>query len=133
MDDIDILAAIVAGLLGYFPGALWYSPAMFLKPWAAEMGIDLAGARSEKHSMTKTLIGIIPSVAAAIVFALILGPDPELGRALCTALAVGGGLIATSLAIQYLHEGRSLKFFAINAGFHLVQFLIFALVLGLWP
>lgn len=132
MYDIDLLAAVVAGIVGYFPGALWYSPALFLKPWAAEMGVDLAGPRSEKHSMAKTLIGIIPSVAAAIVFAMILGPMPRLDAALCYAVAIAGGLIATSFAIQYLHEGRSLKFFAINAGFHLVQFLIFALVLGLW-
>ncbi len=133
MDQINILAAIVAGIAGYLPGALWYSPAMFLKPWAREMGIDLAGPRSEKHSMTKTLIGIVPAIAAAIVVALLLGPDPALPGALCVALACAGGLVATSLAIQYLHEGRSLAFFAINAGFHVVQFVIIALVLALWP
>jgi len=40
MQHINLIAAVVAGIIGYFPGGLWYSKAMFLRRWAAEMGID---------------------------------------------------------------------------------------------
>jgi hypothetical protein len=133
MNHIDWLAVVVAGLLGYLPGALWYSPLMFLKPWAGELGIDLANPGPAKHGMTGTIIGIVPAIAAAAVFALLAGPAPTLHFALLLSLAVSGGLVATSLAIQYLHEVRSARFYAINAGFHVVQFAIIAAVLALWP
>ena len=42
-------------------------------------------------------------------------------------------LIGSAFAIQYLFEERSFAFWAINAGYHLVQFTIIALVIGLWP
>jgi len=130
--DINWAAAIVAGIVGYFPGAVWYSPLLFLKPWAREQGIDLTRSVHPKHAGMKVAIGLIPSLAAAIAFALLLGPTPALGHALAMGVAVAGALVAPCFAIQYLYENRSFTFFAINAGYHLVQFLIFALVLGLW-
>ena len=133
MQQINLAAAIVGGVVGYFPGALWYSKALFLKPWAREMGIDLDNPPAEKHHGAKIAIGVVASVAAAIVFALIAGPAPTLHHALLLAIACAGGLVATSFAIQYIYEARSPIFWAINAGYHLVQFLIFAIVLALWP
>ena len=129
---VNWLAVLLAGVVGYFPGAIWYSPLLFLKPWAREQGIDLTRPPQAKHAGPKIAIGLIPSLASAAVFALILGPAPGLHHALLMAVAVAGAFVAPCFAIQYLYENRSFTFFAINAGYHLVQFLIFALVLGLW-
>src|SRR5437764_846561 len=121
--DVNWLAVIVAGVVGYFPGAVWYSPLLFLKPWAREQGIDL----TRPHPMQagpRIAIGLLPSLASAAVFALILGPAPGLHQAVAMAIAVAGALVAPCFAIQYLYENRSFSFFAINAGYHLVQFLI---------
>ena len=132
MGHINIIAAVVAGIVGYFPGALWYSKAMFLRPWAAEMGIDLEKPPEGKGHGPKIAIGVMTSIVAAIVFALIAGPAPALHPTLLLAVA-RAGLIGSAFAIQYLFEERSFAFWAINAGYHLVQFTIIALVIGLWP
>lgn len=132
MTNPNWLAVLAAGILGYFPGALWYSKAMFLPRWARELGIDLANPPPGKHGGAQVAIGLIPSLAAATVFALILGPAPALPTALLLAIACAGGLVGTSFAVQYLYENRSLGFWAINTGYHLVQLLIFGVVLGLW-
>jgi hypothetical protein len=78
-------------------------------------------------------MGMVASVAAAIVLALIAGPAPTLAHALLLALACAGGLVAPSMAIHFLYEARSVTFWGINAGYHLLQFAIIALVLALWP
>jgi hypothetical protein len=132
MHEIDWIAAIVAGVLGYFPGALWYSPLLFLKPWARELNVDLNAPRP-KHAGAQIAIGLIPSIAGALVFAGLVGIRPDIYVALHVALALAGGVIATAFAIQYLYEGRGWRFWLINSGYHLLQYLIFALVLSFWP
>jgi len=124
-------AVIVAALVGYFPGALWYSPIGFLKPWARELGVDLT-AKPEGAGL-KVAIGLIPALVAAVVFAIIVGQHPSLHHALVTGAEVAVGFIATSFAIQYLYEGRSPTFWMINSGYHLLQFLLMGAVLALWP
>jgi hypothetical protein len=132
MQHINLVAALVAGVIGFFPGGLWYSNLMFLPRWAREMGIEPANPPAEKQRHgSKIAIGLIASLGAAIVFALIAGPVPALDHSLLLALACAG-LVGAAFAIQYLFEGRSLAFWAINASYHLVQFLLFALVIGLW-
>jgi hypothetical protein len=132
MQQINLVATLVAGIIGFFPGALWYSKRMFLPRWAHEMGIDLANPPAEKQNHgSKIAIGLVASLVAAIVFALIAGPAPTFDHSLMLALACAG-LVGAAFAIQYLFEGRSLAFWAINASYHLVQFLLFALVIGLW-
>src|ERR1044072_1172517 len=39
MPEVNWVAAVVAGIVGFFPGALWYSPLMFLKPWQTDMSL----------------------------------------------------------------------------------------------
>ena len=134
MDNLAHLnwaAVIVAALVGYFPGAIWYSPIGFLKPWARELGVDLSA--KPKGVGTKVAIGIVPALVAAIVFAMIVGPHPTLHHGLVRGAEVAIGFVASSLAIQYLYEQRSLSFWAINSGYHLLQFLLIGAVLALWP
>jgi hypothetical protein len=123
---------IVAGLVGFFPGALWYSPLMFLKPWARELGIDLTQPAKPKHMPAMLLTGVVLSIVAAAVLSLAIEPQRGLHHALLAALVCAVGLVGTSFGIQYLFERRSLRFWAINAGYHIVQFLLIGLVLGLW-
>ena len=124
-------AVVVAGLVGYFPGALWYSPMGFLKPWARELGVDLTA--KPKGVGVKVAIGLIPALVAAIVFAMIVGPHPSLHHGLMTGAEVAIGFVATSLAVQYLYEQRSLTFWLVNSGYHLLQFVLMGVVLALWP
>ena len=124
-------AVIVAALVGYFPGALWYSPVGFLKPWARELGGDLTA--KPKGVGAKVAIGLIPALVAAIAFAIIAGPHPSLHHALVLAAEVAIGFVASSFAIQYLYEQRSPTFWLINSGYHLLQFLLIGAVLALWP
>jgi hypothetical protein len=131
LHQLNWLAIVVAALAGYFPGAIWYSPIGFLKPWARELGVNLD--IKPKGAGLKIAIGIIPALVAAIALALVLGPHPTLHEALARAAVVAIGFIATSFAIQYLYEQRSPGFWLINSGYHLLQFVIMGLVLSLWP
>ena len=62
-----------------------------------------------------------------------LGPNPDLAVALKHALLFSGGFVATCFGINYQFcIDRNMVSWAVDAGYHVVQFLIFAVVLGLW-
>ena len=131
LHHLNWLAVVIAALAGYFPGAIWYSKFGFLRPWARELGIDIDNQQTAKNVGAKVAIGLVPAFAAAMVMGLLLHQPVPIHRGLDLGLALAGGVIATSFAVQYLYENRSVKFWLINSGYHLLQFLIMGLVFGL--
>lgn len=112
LQNLNWLAVAIAAVAGYFPGAIWYSKIGFLRPWAREMGIDIDSKHGGKGPGAKVAIGLIPAFAAAAVIGLLVHGELTLHRGLMLGLALGGGLVSTSFAIQYLYENRSWKFWA---------------------
>src|SRR4051812_28129556 len=104
LTHLNWLAVVVAALAGYFPGAIWYSPIGFLKPWARELGVDLNAKHSDKGVGAKVAIGLIPAFAGATTMALLVHEALSLDRGLMLGLALAGGIISTSFAVQYLYE-----------------------------
>jgi hypothetical protein len=131
MPEINWLAAIVAGIAGFFVGGLWYSPMLFGKIWMAETGIDPAKPGGYPPAVTFGL-GAAISVVGAIIFAFFLGAKPELGFAVTVGVLTGLVWVGGSFAINGFFERKSAKLIAINALYHTVQFALFGLVLGLW-
>ncbi len=129
--ELNFLAVLCAALATFVLGGLWYSPLMFKSAWLDGCGLtdmDLAEA-----SMPKVFsLALVLSLIAAFVFALFLGPKPDLGFAVGAGFAAGIAWVATSFGISYLFEQRPLKLFLVNGGYHTVQFTLIGLILGLW-
>jgi len=130
--DVNILAVIVAGVVGMFSGGLWYSEKMFGRTWGRENG-PRPETTKDKHPASVFAISIALSIIAAYVLALWIGPHPSFASAMTKSLLAGACFVATSFGINYQFAGRSNKLLAIDAGYHIVQFAIFGVVLGLWP
>jgi hypothetical protein len=132
MSAVNIWAVLVAAASSFALGGLWYSPAMFFKVWNREAG---RGENPPKMQHPGRVFGVAFAFAliAAWVFAYWVGPNPELRDALLKGLAAGAGFVAASFGINYQFADRSFLMWAIDAGYHTVQFLLFALVLSLWP
>lgn len=129
--DFNFIAVLIAALATFILGGVWYSPLMFKNAWLDGCGltdIDLQNAAMGKVFT----IAFILSFLAAFIFALFLGPRPELGFAVGAGFAAGLGWVATSFGISYVFEQRPLKLFLVNAGYHTVQFTLMGLILGLW-
>lgn len=129
--NFNVYAAVLAGLAGFFIGGLWYSPKMFGEAWHRENGPHPHEAKG-KHPAGVFAVSIALSLVAAFVFACWLGPNPPLGDAVTKAFLVGVCFVATSFGINYQFAGRTNTLLAIDAGYHICQFTIFGLVLGLW-
>jgi len=128
---INWWAAIVAAVASFGLGGLWYSPALFGNAWMRESGVTEQQVKDASPALTFGLSFVL-SLMASVVFAMFLGPDPALPFALGAGASAGFCWVAASFGINYAFEHRSAKLWAINGGYHTVQFTIFGLILGAW-
>jgi hypothetical protein len=121
-------AVLVAAVSSFLLGGLWYSPMLFGNAWNRENG----GVPPAGHPARVFAVALLFSLVAAACFAWWLGPAPSLPSALQAGALAGGGFVAASFGINYQFAQRSFLLWLIDGGYHLLQFLLFGLVLGLW-
>jgi Protein of unknown function (DUF1761) len=126
-------AIVVSALIQWVLGALWYSPALFAKPWMAMLGI------SPDPSKRKSMVfGMISSFVGSLILSFVLWHEIMWsGAAGWAAGAFLGflnwlGFIAAPNFAQGIYEGRHIKLFLINTGYWLVGMLITGALLAVW-
>lgn len=133
MNHLAILACAVSIFL---LGAPWYSPALFLRPWARANGIDPDAPRDkskEKHPARVYGVAFLMAWIAAYAFAILVGPNVhDLQHWLHHGFVAGAGIAATSFGINYQFAKKPVVLLLIDGGYHLVQFTLYGLILGLW-
>jgi hypothetical protein len=128
----NIWAVIAAAFAAFVIGGLWYSPLLFGKAWQREVG--LSDAQLASGNMLRIFaLTLLLSLIAALVFALFLGPRPQLGLGFGAGLSAGLCWVASSFGMNYLFARRSLKLFLIDGGYHTVQFTAIGLIIALLP
>lgn len=99
MTDLNWLAVVAAAACSFLLGGPWYSPLLFGRVWCRESG-DTRPPGSGHPAKVFGLSFAFALVAAA-GFAVLLGPNPPLERALGHGLLAGGCFVATSFGINY--------------------------------
>lgn len=124
------ISILVATLSAFAIGGLWYGP-LFGKAWMQALGIneaDMAG-----RNMARVFgIAFLLSLVAAINLEAFLGPEADLGFGAAAGFAAGLGWVGMFLGILYIFENRSLKAWAVNAGYCTVALTVMGLILGAW-
>jgi len=128
MADINLLAVLAAAIASFVIGGLWYSPMLFGKAWCTDAGVDM----EKGHPPKVFVISLVFSLVAAYAFAVWIGPAPEMTEAIRSGVWVGVGFVAASFGINYQFASRPLRMWLIDSGYHVVQFVAFGVVLGLW-
>lgn len=121
-------AVLAAAVSSFLVGGLWYSPALFGKAWVRENG----GAMQQGHPAKVFGVSFLFSLVAAACFAWWIGPAPELDMSVKAGAVAGLGFVAASFGINYQFAQRSFRLWLIDGGYHVLQFLLFGLILGAW-
>ena len=130
MNDINIWAVLVATVLSFFLGGLWYSHRVFGALWNREAGRGREAQQPHGARVFAMSFGFC--LVSALAFAVWLGPSPSLETALPKALIAGAGVVAASMGITYQFASLSLLLWLIDGGYHVARFVLFGLTLGLW-
>jgi len=129
VDHINWLAVLVAAVSAFILGGIWYGP-LFKAAWCREAGIDPEA--SPRHPARVFGTAFACSLLAAFAFAAFFHPAPDALHAAHNGLLVGAAWVATSFGINYAFAGRSLKLWLIDGGYHVLQFVAYGLIIGLW-
>jgi hypothetical protein len=125
---MNIWIVLAAAVSSFFVGGLWYSPVLFGNAWTRENGSQMTSG----HPAKVFGVAFAFSLVAAAAFSVLVGPSPTLEASLELGALVGVGLVAASYGINYQFAQRSFKLWLIDGGYHVVQFLLFGVVFGLW-
>ncbi|MEO7601683.1 MAG: DUF1761 domain-containing protein [Sphingomicrobium sp.] len=129
MPDVNLLAVLACAVSSLVIGGLWYSPALFAKPWQQAAGLSEEQAKAGNPALIFGGAFVLSFIAAA-VFAMFLGTEMSLGAATAAGFSAGLCWVAASFAINYLFERRPFKLWLINGGYHTLQFTAFGFILG---
>jgi hypothetical protein len=126
-------AILVSALIQWLLGALWYSPALFARPW-----MSMAGVRMDAKKNNRMMVGMVASFVGSLVTSFMLahvvmwaGAETYYLGALI-GFILWLGFIAAPLSASYVYEGRPFELFAINTGYWMVGLCITGGLLAVW-
>ena len=127
---INVWSILIASLVFFVLGSIWYAPFLFGKAWLEESKVV-----PDKSKMAKLFIStFIITVFMVHALALLIGVTGafSLIGGLKLGLLAGLGFTATSIGVTFMYEGRSIKLFLIDAGYHVVGLLASGAIIGMW-
>jgi hypothetical protein len=131
MWDINWIATVLAALAGFLVGGVWYGP-LFTKVWQVEAGIgqDQIGKRSPLLVFGGAFL---LNLFAAFILGNVLATygHPDIAVSIMIASGVALGFIATAFGVNYLFASKSLKLFAIDAGYWVVIYSLMGAIFAL--
>ncbi len=127
--SVHYAAVVLAALAGIVVGSLWYSPVLFGKTW-----MKLTGKRDMGKMGPNMALVAVFALVESYVLAHMVGyvGATTVGQGLETGLWLWLGFIATSMGLNYLFGGKSLKLYLLDAGNHLATILVMGAILAAW-
>jgi hypothetical protein len=129
--SINWLAVIVCVIVAMVSGFVWYHPKLFFPAWW--QGLGKSGETGNPNPMIYafTLIAALVQ-AVSVAFMVNLMGSTTVGAGALAGFMLWLGFVAPTNLVNKLFAGHGLKVWAIEAGNHLVNFLLFGAILGSW-
>jgi hypothetical protein len=126
MAQVSLLATLLATVLSFVLGGLWYGP-LFSRIWMRLVGVTEATLRQGFNPAKTYGITFVLAFVASYVFGVFLGPNPSMALGLGAGAAAGIFWVAASLWTNDLFERRPFALTLINGGYHTVKFILIGL------
>jgi hypothetical protein len=135
---VNLWAVLVCALADMVLGFLWYSPALFARPWMVLMGYDPNDkakiAEMQKSAGPSYALSMVASVLSAAMLGKIIAVATVVTAlyGMKIGLAVWLGFVTTVQLTNALFSRQPAKLYAINTGYQLVCYIVMGAILGAW-
>ncbi len=135
MVHVNYLAVLVAAVVVFILGWLWYSPLLFYKPWMRLRGLDpdaaMAGAKMPGGKLVLELLRCLVLAYVIARLVALLGVSSWMGGVhFGLLLWIGFPLILLTGSV--LWDNVPWKVAAIHAGDWLVKLLVIPIIVSVW-
>jgi len=135
MPHVNNIAVLVAAIVVFVLGWLWYSPLLFYKPWMRARGMDpavaMAGAKMPTGKLVIELVRCLVLAYIVAHFVAALGITNWMG-AVHFGIFLWIGFPVVLLVGSILWENTPVKVAAIHAGDWLVKLLVIPIIVSVW-
>jgi hypothetical protein len=124
-----VLLAVVV----YFgAGAVWYSNALFAKAWAKELGKKVEDMKGQSMTVAPMVTTFLAMVVLVLVEAYFIQATSTHGawRGAYLGLKLWLGFAFTTALVNHSFQQGSRKLFAIDQGYHVVGIVLAGAILG---
>ena len=133
VNELNWVAVVVAALAAFAVGAVWYSNALFAKPWMK--GAKLTEKEMKNADMIKPMVvGLLTTFVGAAALAVlfdVLALSGAVDGALLGVL-VAAGFIGTNKLMHNMFEIKSSNYTVITIAGDIVSLAVMGAVLGLF-
>jgi hypothetical protein len=133
LGSINWLAVVVCVVVSMVSGSLWYNPKTLYPAWWKAIGRsenDQPGMQNMGMVWGLTALSSFVQAASIALMIRVMGSTTLASGALA-GFMIWLGFVATTSLTNKLFTGQ-LKAWVIEAGNHLVNFLLFGAILGVW-
>jgi hypothetical protein len=138
LSSINWLAVIACVVISMVSGTIWYNPKTFFPVWWRGIGKKDEDTPGMSNMGMTWGLTVLSSIVQAVALSLLIGlagkvyGGPSAGLGMVVGALLWAGLIAPTYLVNKLFAGHGLKIWAIEAGNHLLNFMLFGAVLGAW-
>lgn len=144
---LNWLAVLVAGIIIFLLGGLWYSPVLFAKKWTAlqgrteeQMRAQAASANMPVMYLSAFICGLITAWVLALIMRHVtatMGITPGSSSVWMLHGALIGfmcwlGFAATTSYAMALFSGKPKQLWLIDSMYNLVSFVLAGIILAVW-
>jgi hypothetical protein len=129
LNEINWFSVVLATVLAFVTGGLWYSPLLFGNQWAREVGNSDEKIKNSNKALIFSLAFILNFVSAFFLD-IFIGPISDAIGGFTIGLTVSLAFICAALGTNYLFALRSFRLFLIDAGYFVLYFSVMGIILG---
>ena len=132
MSDLNWLGVVVAALVYFGLGGIWYMPPVFGNAWMRSTGVDMSQEQPSAAVYFVPLISAIVTAFATAMIARAMGAD-GVGDGLSLGVVLGLGFPVALLLTTANFETQKANptvWFAITAGYHFVATVLAAIIVS---
>lgn len=132
---INYLAVVVAAVIAFAIGGIWYSPILFAKAWVKAHGHTDEQVKTMQKSAGKAYgIAVLCQLLIALAIAILIGylHLEHCTQGLKLAALVWGGLAVPLGLMANVFSGKKITVFLIDTGYQLVYLLLMGAIITVW-
>ncbi|HYU91183.1 MAG TPA: DUF1761 domain-containing protein [Gemmatimonadales bacterium] len=134
--NINILAVLVAAVLTFVLGAVWYSPVLFAKQWMAAQGYTSEKVEEMKRKGVSRAyaVSVLCYLVTAYVMALLASytNSTTLAQGLWLGFLTWLGFAATVGLTANMFSEKPIAAWVLDAGYQLSYLVLMGVLLSLW-